>query len=248
MRQRKVQRYDPVSQSYRTHTIFEPEPEPEPSPSSWEELPLDLTAAAAPAEGGAGAPDRPRLPGAAPPGEEERPPPTDPKPPAEASRRPKAPPPLPIETTEVPTAPIVAVVALLVVLACWSSGGIGKLGQALRRAHAGAHDGHAVCGLDLAEQLELSQGDPPPPDGLPPPAGPVEASAPAAEGGGPVVDGVLCVDDPKKELLGSDCTAYALHPGCDQDLHALYDGALYGKEYSGRTVADLCPRACKVCT
>ena len=28
MRQRKVQRYDPVSQSYRTHTIFEPEPEP----------------------------------------------------------------------------------------------------------------------------------------------------------------------------------------------------------------------------
>ena len=64
----------------------------------------------------------------------------------------------------------------------------------------------------------------------------------------PVVDGVLCVDDPKKELLGSDCTAYALHPGCDQDLHALYDGALYGKEYSGITVADLCPKACKVCT
>ena len=241
MRQRKVQRYDPVSQSYRTHTIFEPEPEPEPSPSSWEEL--DLTAAAAaPTEAGAGAPGRPRLPGAAPPGEEERPPLPDPKPPPEASRRPKAPPPLPIETTEVPTAPIVAVVALLVVLACWSSGGIGKLGQELRRAHAGAHDGHAVCGLDLAEQLELSQGDPPPP------AGPVEASAPAAEGGGPVVDGVLCVDDPKKELLGSDCTAYALHPGCEQDLHALYDGALYGKEYSGRTVADLCPRACKVCT
>jgi hypothetical protein len=65
------------------------------------------------------------------------------------------------------------------------------------------------------------------------PSGPAAASA--------------CVDDSDGALKVGTCAANKLHPGCDSDLHSLHGGVLYGPEFSGVTVADLCPKTCGRC-
>ena len=56
-----------------------------------------------------------------------------------------------------------------------------------------------------------------------------------------------CVDDAAAQLKVGNCAANVLAPGCDTDLHTIYDGHLYGPEFAGVTVADICPRACGRC-
>jgi hypothetical protein len=57
----------------------------------------------------------------------------------------------------------------------------------------------------------------------------------------------VCVDDRDGALKVGTCAANKLHPGCDADLHSLHGGVLYGPEFSGVTVADLCPKTCGRC-
>lgn len=57
-----------------------------------------------------------------------------------------------------------------------------------------------------------------------------------------------CVDDRNGFLKVGTCAANKLHPGCDIDLHTLHGGVLYGPEFAGVTVADLCPKTCGRCS
>ena len=116
------------------------------------------------------------------------------------------------------------------------------LGEALRKSSV-AHDSAAVCGLDAAELAYWSQ------EGVRPERTPSARTerVPDQMPTDRVQVTQDCVDDPSKVLLGSDCAAYSLHPGCEYDLHALYDGAIYGKEFSGTTVGMVCPRTCGLC-
>ena len=76
----------------------------------------------------------------------------------------------------------------------------------------------------------------------PPPPSPLSPSPPLPP---------ACADDPGDGtgvlVKGSDCDSYKLFPGCDHDLHELFDGALYGEEFKGVTVGQICPISCNKC-
>ena len=221
LRQRRARRYDPFTESWTEVVITEPEPEPEPEPELEPELLLeevDLGVCTPDATGAAPPPAPAALASA---GSEHVPPAPAPQHrhvPAAAA----APP--PNQSVGGGCLALVALAGALVYLA----GAGGKLGEALRRASA-SHDSAAVCALDLAESSYWAQ--------------PREASTEEA-----VALGRDCVDDPSKLLLGSDCAAYSLYPGCAMDLHEIYDGALYGPAFKGQAVRDVCPRSCGLCT
>ena len=79
---------------------------------------------------------------------------------------------------------------------------------------------------------------PPPPPASPPPA-PPSSAVPSAGG--------ACVDEEGVLKVGT-CAANKLHPGCDFDLHTLHGGVLYGAEFIGVTVGDICPKTCGRCS
>ena len=217
--------------------ITEPEPEPEPEPP--EELleEVDLGSSAAPgtvatSESGASLSPQPlHAPAAT----------------TTASTRQAAlesAPQPPLSSARCACLAVAAFVLVLGVLHFALGPGIGgALGAALRKASI-AHDSAAVCGLDAAELAYWSK------EGIHPDSAPSVLTEPVPDHmpKGHPQSTQECVDDPNKVLLGSDCAAYSLHPGCEHDLHALYDGAIYGKEFSGTTVGMVCPRTCDLCS
>jgi hypothetical protein len=240
LRQRKTRRYDPFTEAWTEVVITETEPEPEPDPPAelLEEVDLGPSSApgAVPAAGST--------------------PPSSSTSGISLSERvaplaaPAAPPPPPSPSTArcvcvavaIALVYLVASQLLLVVQPAINT----ALGKALRQASL-SHDSAAVCALDAAELAYWSKEGEGPAESTPAdfaatvPAGvqtPKERSQRSQD----------CADDPQKILLGSDCAAYSLHPGCEHDLHALYDGAIYGKEFAGTTVGMVCPRTCGLCS
>ena len=100
------------------------------------------------------------------------------------------------------------------------------------------------------QQATQQQQQPPPAPPPPPPAPPAPppSAAPTAGAGAGAGAQLDCVDDKAGLLKVGTCAANALHPGCDFDLHTLHGGVLYGPEFAGVTVADLCPKTCGRCS
>lgn len=237
LRQRKTRRYDPFTEAWTEVVITEPEPEPEPEPpaelledvdlGSSSPVPAATTAAAAEVSSSS----RPIV--RAPSGGGRS---------TQSKSAATSAPPGRVGCVHLTLATVLVLAVSQLALAhhTWIST---ALGAALRQASV-AHDSAAVCALDAAElaywSTEAVSSDP--------------ESVASVE---PVLAHSVkdlsantkdCLDDPEKVLLGSDCVAYSLHPGCEQDLHALYDGAIYGKEFSGQTVGMICPRTCGLCS